>query len=44
MGYCVKPVTAIFLGRKAGTRGLLEQKVRLLNYCLHLQWIMSEHV
>lgn len=42
MGCCVKPVTAIFHGRKAGTRGLLEQKVRLLNYCLHLQWIMSE--
>lgn len=44
MGSHVKPVMAVFHGRKTGTHGLLEQKVRLLNYCLHLQWIMSECV
>lgn len=42
MGSHVKPVMAVFHGRKTGTHGLLEQKVRLLNYCLHLQWIISE--
>lgn len=42
--WAVLPLTAIFHGRKAGTCGLLEQKVRLLNYCLHLQWIMFECV
>lgn len=30
MGYHVKSVTAVLYGRKAGTRGLLDQKVKLL--------------